>query len=131
MAEQGDIVPQGLVEKDLPGVLSVHSWSSPRRTWVDSHLGVIDDNGEVVGRVSVGTLDDQIVQFLDVEGDIPFDEVFHHRDARVGAPETDHGVRGPGQAFVPAGAVVIWVSVPGPRLTCAFRRALPVCRYSK
>ena len=60
----------------------------------DPHLGVIDDNREIVGRITVGALDDQVVQLLVAEGDIPFDQVADDRRSDLWTAETDDRVRG-------------------------------------
>ena len=44
----------------------------------DAHVHVIDDDTEIVGRRSVPSRDDEIVQFAVLKNDSPVHLVFHH-----------------------------------------------------
>jgi len=113
MAEQRHLVPQRLVDQDLFGrivdmVVSPNDVGNP-------HLGVVDDDREVVRRIPVGPLQDQIIQLLVIKRDIPFDQVVHDRCAHLRTAEPDHRTRAPGKFPVPAGPIVFWFPPLGQR----------------
>ncbi|MET3929344.1 hypothetical protein ABIE51_001231 [Lysobacter sp. OAE881] len=66
----------------------------------DAHVQVVDDHGEVVGRVTVGAEDHQVVQLAVGELDRALDLVVPAHHAVDGVLETDHAVRIVAEALV-------------------------------
>ena len=44
----------------------------------DAHIVIIDDDGEIIGRVAIGSEDDEIVQFLVLEDDPAHHAILDH-----------------------------------------------------
>ena len=114
MAEEGGFVAQRLIDPDLlRGVVDV---VVPADDVGDPHLGVIDNHREIVRRIAVGPLDDQVVQLFVVEGDVPFDQVVHDGHPHLGAEESHHRIRRSGQSPVATRPVVFRLPPFGERL---------------
>jgi hypothetical protein len=54
-----------------------------------AHVVVVDDDGEIVGRRTVGAQDDEVVEILVLDHDAALDEIVDHRFAAVGGAKPD------------------------------------------
>ena len=73
MSKFRDGIAEGLVKEDLARrIIDMIVAAQDHR---HPHLGIIDNDDEVVGRGVVGALNDEVVEFFVLEGDGPFDPV--------------------------------------------------------
>ena len=106
MCELGDREAQRLVDVDLArGVVDVVLAAYDVG---DAHVGVIDDDAEVVGRGSVGAADDEVIKLAVRNLDVAADEVveLHGALGRVPEPYDIRLVRGVLGVIVAAVAVI-------------------------
>ena len=75
----------------------------------DPHIVIIDDDGEIISRIAVGSEDDEIVQVLVLEDDTAHDAILDHGLAVLWRLEADrrlHALRGLGRIAIAPGAVI-------------------------
>jgi len=86
----------------------------------DRHGEVIHYHRKIIGGNAVGPQDHQVVEFLVVKGDGPFDLIVPVGDAGMVGLEAHRGIRSGREVSAPAMAVVFGFLTPG---QAAWRRA--------
>ncbi len=102
MGVTGLMVSQGLADDDVPPGLGQEFLSAKNE--IDSHQGVVNDVGQVIGGKAVGFLNDEIVELIGGYFDLAEDLVIYGYGLGWALEADDHGFTGGPCLFGVSGA---------------------------
>src|SRR5262245_38529406 len=105
MSEAGHRISERLKDRHLSRRIGEVIISTYDMRYV--HERIVHDDRKVIGGIAVGPQNDQIVQYIVLEHDLPLDEIIHHGLAFLGGFESQCSVtRRIGNPKVAAAAIV-------------------------
>jgi len=79
----------------------------------DAHGDVVHDDRQVIGRASIGTPQNKIIQFFVLKRDRPFDHIMKHGFAALRGLQPHHGIRAWPESPVPTLPIVLRLEPEG------------------